>query len=82
MKGISEILSLTIVVLISLTVFSGFYYWYDNLNEDSKILTEDYTQEVQNQVITRTNKVIDDMYDVSKEKKYQQFCRTNFDSRS
>ena len=43
MKGISEILSLTIVVLISLTVFSGFYYWYDNLNEDSKIITEDYT---------------------------------------
>jgi len=74
MKGISEILSLTIVVLISLTVFSGFYYWYDNLNEDSKIITEDYTQEVQNQVITRTNKVIDDMYDVSKEKNINNFA--------
>lgn len=74
MKGISEILSLTIVVLISLTIFSGFYYWYDNLNEDSKIITEDYTQEVQNQVITRTNKVIDDMYAVSKEKNINNFA--------
>ena len=73
MKGISEILSITIVVLISLTVFSGFYYWYDNVNEDSKVVSEDFTKEIQNQVISTTKKIIDDMYDVAKENSVRRY---------
>lgn len=73
MKGLSEILSITIVVLISLTVFSGFYYWYDNLNEDSKVVSEDFTKEIQNQVISTTKKIIDDMYDVAKENSVRRY---------
>ena len=56
MKGISEILSITIVTLITLTVFSGFFYWYSNISEDSKIGSEDYTKEIQSQIITTSNK--------------------------
>ncbi len=73
MKGISEILSITIVTLITLTVFSGFFYWYSNISEDSKIGSEDYTKEIQSQIITTSNKIIDDLYDVSKEKNINNF---------
>jgi len=78
MKGISEILSITIVTLIVLTVFSGFFYWYSSIEEKSLVGSADYSVEIQNQVITRTNKVIDDFYNVAKEKNVNNYGELTF----
>lgn len=72
-KGLSNLIAFILVIMMTLTVGASFYFWFSNLSSDSMAASETFTEEVQEQVITRATSIIDQYYKTDNEQNLNNF---------
>jgi len=73
-RGISNLVAFVIIILITLTVASSFYYWYNSVQSEAKSVADAFSEDVSTQIISRAESMIDLYYKTDKEKNINNFA--------
>ena len=72
-RGLSNLVAFVIVIMMTLTVAASFYYWISDTQSEAMGTTEAFTEDLQTQVLSRAESLIDLYYKTDKEKNINNF---------
>ncbi len=72
-RGLSNLIAFVLVILMTLTVATAFYYWFTGVHSDAMSASETFTGDIQSQVITQSTSLIDQYYKTDNEKNMNNF---------